>query len=163
MACGIFWIPRLPHGGERSVWRTSQGAQAPDSERSIQMTYNVLGRMASYANAATQTNASCAYDATRQRTRSMVTKNNVASTTDSSPTYFSIVTNDRGDVLELRGAHGSPFASHRYDAWGLPLGASADTRVGLSVMRLTSRYLPQQTRTVLDDDPKPSHGHYYSG
>ncbi len=39
-----------------------------------------------------------------------------------SPTYFSIVTNDHGDVLELCDADGDAFAGYRYDAWGLPQG-----------------------------------------
>ncbi len=39
-----------------------------------------------------------------------------------SPTYFSILTNDHGDVLEICDADGDAFASYRYDAWGLPQG-----------------------------------------
>jgi RHS repeat-associated protein len=38
----------------------------------------------------------------------------------SSPTYFTTVTSDRGDVVELLDAAGNPFAAYRYDAWGLP-------------------------------------------
>jgi RHS repeat-associated protein len=40
-----------------------------------------------------------------------------------SPLYFSIVTNDRGDVLALADADGAVFAAYRYDAWGAPQGA----------------------------------------
>jgi len=39
------------------------------------------------------------------------------------PTYFSLVTSDRGDALELCDAAGAAFAAYRYDAWGLPQGA----------------------------------------
>jgi RHS repeat-associated protein len=43
--------------------------------------------------------------------------------TSTSPTYFTAVTNDHGDVLELCDADGVAFAAYRYDAWGLPQGA----------------------------------------
>ncbi len=38
------------------------------------------------------------------------------------PVTFALVTTDRGDVVELLDANGSPFAAYRYDAWGNPLG-----------------------------------------
>jgi RHS repeat-associated protein len=41
------------------------------------------------------------------------------------PTYFTIVTSDRGDALELCDADGAAFAAYRYDAWGLPQGAGS--------------------------------------
>ncbi|MHB0979948.1 MAG: DNRLRE domain-containing protein [Thermoleophilia bacterium] len=44
----------------------------------------------------------------------------VASTT---PTVFGLVTTDRGDVVALLDAAGSPFAAYRYDVWGNPQGA----------------------------------------
>jgi RHS repeat-associated protein len=40
-----------------------------------------------------------------------------------SPVYFTLVTSDRGDVVELCDGDGNPFAAYRYDAWGLPQGA----------------------------------------
>jgi len=40
-----------------------------------------------------------------------------------SPTFFSLVTTDRGDVAELCDANGAAFCAYRYDAWGLPQGA----------------------------------------
>ncbi len=39
------------------------------------------------------------------------------------PVTFALVTTDRGDVVALLDANGSPFAAYRYDAWGNPLGA----------------------------------------
>ncbi len=42
--------------------------------------------------------------------------------TSTSPTYFTAVTDDHGDVLELCDADGAAFAAYRYDAWGLPQG-----------------------------------------
>jgi len=39
-----------------------------------------------------------------------------------SPTYFTLVTSDRGDALELCDADGAAFAAYRYGAWGLPQG-----------------------------------------
>jgi len=39
-----------------------------------------------------------------------------------SPVYFTMITSDRGDVVELCDAAGNPFAAYRYDAWGLPQG-----------------------------------------
>jgi RHS repeat-associated protein len=39
-----------------------------------------------------------------------------------SPTYFTLVTSDRGDTVELCDADGAAFAAYRYDAWGLPQG-----------------------------------------
>jgi len=39
-----------------------------------------------------------------------------------SPTHFTAVTDDHGDVLELCDADGAAFAAYRYDAWGLPQG-----------------------------------------
>ncbi len=38
------------------------------------------------------------------------------------PVTFALVTTDRGDVVELLDANGSPFAAYRYDAWGNPIG-----------------------------------------
>jgi RHS repeat-associated protein len=43
--------------------------------------------------------------------------------TSTSPTYFTTVTNERGDVCELLDANGNAFAAYHYDAWGLPQGA----------------------------------------
>jgi RHS repeat-associated protein len=40
----------------------------------------------------------------------------------STPVFFGVVTTDRGDVVELLDANGSPFAAYRYDAWGNPQG-----------------------------------------
>ena len=45
--------------------------------------------------------------------------------TSTTPTYFTIVTNDRGDVVELCDADGAAFAAYRYDAWGSPQGAGS--------------------------------------
>ncbi len=42
--------------------------------------------------------------------------------TSTTPTVFTLITSDRGDVLALLDAEGSPFAAYRYDAWGNPLG-----------------------------------------
>jgi RHS repeat-associated protein len=39
-----------------------------------------------------------------------------------SPVVFGMVVTDRGDVVELLDAAGSPFAAYRYDAWGNPQG-----------------------------------------
>jgi RHS repeat-associated protein len=39
--------------------------------------------------------------------------------------YFSIVTDDRGDVVELLDRSGSPFCAYRYDPWGLPQGSGS--------------------------------------
>ena len=44
--------------------------------------------------------------------------------TSTSPVFFSMVTTDRGDVVELLDANGVPFASYRYDAWGKPTASS---------------------------------------
>jgi len=40
-----------------------------------------------------------------------------------SPTYFTMITTDRGDVALLCDGNGGVFAAYRYDAWGSPLGA----------------------------------------
>ena len=40
--------------------------------------------------------------------------------TSTSPTYFTTITNDRGDICELLDANGNAFAAYHYDAWGLP-------------------------------------------
>jgi len=50
--------------------------------------------------------------------------------TSTGPTYFTVVTNDHGDVLELCDADGAAFAAYRYDAWGLPQGAG-DLAIGV--------------------------------
>jgi len=42
--------------------------------------------------------------------------------TSTSPVYFTMITSDRGDTLELCDANGSAFAAYRYDAWGAPQG-----------------------------------------
>jgi RHS repeat-associated protein len=42
--------------------------------------------------------------------------------TSTIPVVFGIVTTDRGDVVELVDAAGSPFSAYRYDAWGNPQG-----------------------------------------
>jgi RHS repeat-associated protein len=43
--------------------------------------------------------------------------------TSTSPTYFTLVTSDRGDLVELCDADGNAFGAYRYDTWGLPQGA----------------------------------------
>ena len=43
--------------------------------------------------------------------------------TSTSPTYFTTITNGRGDICELLDANGNAFAAYHYDAWGLPQGA----------------------------------------
>lgn len=47
---------------------------------------------------------------------------------DADPALVHFVTTDRGDVVELLDASGSPFATYRYDAWGNPLAAGTQTR-----------------------------------
>ena len=42
--------------------------------------------------------------------------------TSASPTVFSVITNDHGDILELLDANGAAFAAYRYDPWGKPVG-----------------------------------------
>ena len=39
-----------------------------------------------------------------------------------SPTFFVIITTDRGDVVELLDEDGDAFAAYRYDEWGNPIG-----------------------------------------
>ena len=146
-----------------NAWRTSQG---PDSNPTqIQYTYNGAGLMATYANSATQTNATYTYDAAGQRTESVVDVNGTTTTTNwiydsgqllsmnatqgssswridylydengtpyggvyrepansTAPVYFSMLTDSRGDVLELLDSNGESFGGYRYDAWGLPTG-----------------------------------------
>ncbi len=53
------------------------------------------------------------------------------------PVTFALVTTDRGDVVELLDANGSPFAAYRYDAWGNPLGAG-NVGTGLWAQATTS-------------------------
>ena len=43
--------------------------------------------------------------------------------TSTSPTYFTMVTDDRGDVIELLDAAGNPFACYHYELWGLQASA----------------------------------------
>jgi RHS repeat-associated protein len=43
--------------------------------------------------------------------------------TQASPTVFTMITNDHGDVLELLDANGAAFAAYRYDPWGKPVGS----------------------------------------
>lgn len=52
-------------------WRTSQGTTATVANHETQMTYKAQGRMSSYASS-TITSASYTYDATGQRTKSVV-------------------------------------------------------------------------------------------
>ena len=42
--------------------------------------------------------------------------------TSTSPVFFAIITNSRGDVCELLDSGGNAFAAYHYDAWGLPQG-----------------------------------------
>lgn len=44
------------------------------------------------------------------------------STAQGSLVIFTLLSNDRGDVLSLLDSSGAPFASYRYDAWGKPQG-----------------------------------------
>jgi len=46
-----------------------------------------------------------------------------SSASSTNPTYFTLVTSDRGDVVCLCDSDGAAFAAYRYDAWGLPQGA----------------------------------------
>ena len=47
--------------------------------------------------------------------------------TSTTPTYFTTITNDRGDVVELLDANGAAFANYHYDAWGLPTATTTQT------------------------------------
>ena len=42
-----------------------------------------------------------------------------------SPVFFAMVTNSRGDVCELLDENGNAFAAYHYDAWGLPQGSGS--------------------------------------
>ena len=151
-----------------NAWRTCQGPNANPTQANspVDFSYNAQGRMASYANADAATTASYTYDASGQRTKSVVTVGGTQTTTtydydgltllslsatqgaaswridylydeegalyggvyrspatSTGPTYFTAVTDDHGDVLELCDADGAAFAAYRYDAWGLPQGA----------------------------------------
>jgi RHS repeat-associated protein len=155
---------------QANAWRTSQGPSGNPSQ--IQYTYaksgasTSNGRMTRYQNAATVADATYSYDASGQRTKSVVTVGAATTTTDfaydrltllkltstqsestwridylsdeegvpyggvyrspadsTSPTYFAMITNDHGDVLELLDGAGNAFAAYRYDPWGLPYGS----------------------------------------
>jgi RHS repeat-associated protein len=153
-----------------NAWRSCQGPNASPTQANepIDFNYNAQGRMSSYANSDTSTSAGYTYDASGQRTKSVVTVGATTTTTtfaydgltllklsatqgsttwridyltdeegapyggvyrspssSTSPTYFTAVTNDHGDVLELCDADGSAFAAYRYDAWGSPQGAGS--------------------------------------
>ena len=153
-----------------NAWRSCQGPNANPTQTNepIDFNYNALGRMASYANSDTSTSATYSYDASGQRTKSVVTVGSTTTTTtfaydglallklsatqgsttwridylydeqgvpyggvyrspssSTSPTYFTLVTTDRGDVVELCDADGNAFAAYRYDAWGLPQGSGS--------------------------------------
>ena len=153
-----------------NAWRTCQGpTPSPTQANSpIDFSYNALGRLSAYADSDANTSASYTYDATGQRTKSVVTVGSTITTTSfaydgftlmklsavqgssswridylydeegalwggvyrspagsTSPVYFSLITTDRGDVIELCDAEGDPFAAYRYDAWGLPQGAGS--------------------------------------
>lgn len=132
-----------------------------------------LGRLSSYESL-TITSATYTYDASGQRTKSIVALVGGTTTTyaydgltlltlaaiqgtgswrinylydeegrpfggiyrspgdSTSPKYFSILTNDHGDVLELCDADGAAFAAYRYDAWGLPQGAGNASQLSQS-------------------------------
>jgi hypothetical protein len=49
-----------------------------------------------------------------------------------SPTTFTMITNNHGDVLELLDANGDAFASYRYDPWGSAAGLGHDDAVNES-------------------------------
>ncbi len=51
-----------------------------------------------------------------------------AGTDAGSPTLIHLITNDRGDVVELLDADGEAFAAYRYDAWGNPMSGGTETR-----------------------------------
>jgi RHS repeat-associated protein len=64
--------------------------------------------------------------------------------TSATPIVFGLVTTDRGDVVELLDADGSPFAAYRYDAWGNPLGAGTGGATGMwwqTTALITDAYL----------------------
>jgi hypothetical protein len=153
-----------------NAWRTSQGPSGNPTQ--IQYTYTRSGtstsngRMTRYQNGATSTDATYSYDASEQRTKSVVTVGSTTTTTDfvydgrdllglsasqgeatwridylcdeeghpygaiyrspadsTSPTAFTMITNDHGDVLELLDGQGNAFVAYRYDPWGLPSGS----------------------------------------
>ena len=84
-----------------------------------------------------------------------------------SPTYFTAVNNDHGDVLELCDADGSAFAAYRYDAWGLPQGAGnyaagvwtqgTSLITSTSAGQIASRQILRYASYALD----PESGFYY--
>jgi RHS repeat-associated protein len=153
---------------DANAWRICQGPNAGPSQANspVDLSYNAQGRMSAYANSDAGTSGSYSYDASGQRTKSVVTVGATTTTTtfdydgltllslsatqgstawrvdylydeegalyggvyrspatSASAVYFTAVTNDHGDVLELCDADGAAFAAYRYDAWGLPQGA----------------------------------------
>ena len=73
-----------------------------------------------------------------------------------------MITNDRGDVVELLDANGNAFAAYRYDAWGLPQGSGngiSTTSTGLISSTLAgqiaSRQVPALRRLCLRRREQP--------
>ena len=155
-------------------WRTTSSPtnNSQDPNRTT-YAYTSLGRLkqfVKYSGGSVAVEGDYSFDASGQRTQSVVTQNGQQTTTNftyeglqldkisasqtggsnptswqitylydengdayagiyrnpqssSTPIEFGMVTTDRGDVVELLDAAGTPFASYRYDAWGNPQGS----------------------------------------
>ncbi len=62
------------------------------------------------------------------------------------PVVFGMVVTDRGDVVELLDAAGTPFAAYRYDAWGNPQGTG---NVGTGIWSTSTGLITSQVATEI--------------
>jgi RHS repeat-associated protein len=62
------------------------------------------------------------------------------------PMVFGMVVTDRGDVVELLDAAGTPFAAYRYDAWGNPQGTG---NVGTGIRSTSTGLITSQVATEI--------------
>jgi RHS repeat-associated protein len=90
---------------------------------------------------------------------------------------FFIISNDRGDVIELLNAVHNPIVAYRYDAWGVPRPGDTDTAFGATLAQrnvlryagylydahsrmyyLQRRYYDTATRSFISRDPGRTDG-----
>ena len=84
-----------------------------------------------------------------------------------SPSYFTTITNGRGDIVELLDANGNVFAAYHYDAWGLPQGTGSyatgiwTQSTGLITSTLAGQIASRQVLRYASYVCDPESGLYY--
>lgn len=143
-ASGAVATYRFDATGQRiasEVTRTVEGTQTATRTRFVYEGLSLLSLSATETVTSADTTASIetTYSITYLYDAAGAPYAGVYRATDTSPTVFTLVTTDRGDVVELRDVDGAAFAAYAYDPWGVPLGTTMKTGAAGAMSEVAER------------------------